>query len=174
MSKKYIFESKTISSLPEGSKFYVNSGGNIRQIAEGDLGYLKKDDVADLTDLWSFSNDIVFPLSNQGLVIKNGVITDYTGSSSVVIIPESIDGEEITGIGDNAFKDTSVTTIFIPSTVNTISSSAFLGLEDIDIYINKKKNSISGQYWGAASGQIIWTDEWIGFMMVVVEKSSLG
>lgn len=160
--------------MPENSKFYVNSGGNIRQIAEGNLGYLKKDDVVDLTDLWSFSNDIVFPLSNQGLVVENGVITDYTGSSSVVIIPESFDGQKVTKIGDNAFKDTSVTTIFIPGTINTISSSAFSGLENIDIYINKEYGSISGQYWGAISGQIIWTDEWLGFAMVVDERPSLS
>lgn len=168
MSKKYIFESETISSLPEDSKFYVNSGGNIRQIAEGNLGYLKKDDVADLTDLWSFSNDIVFPLSNQGLVIKNGVITDYTGSSSVVIIPESIDGEEITGIGDNAFKDTSVTTIFIPNTVNTISGSALSGLEDVVIFINKGRENIPNQYWGAVSGYIYCANEYFVFFTGVI------
>ncbi len=60
--------------------------------------------------------------------IFNGTLTcyDYAQNFTEIIIPESIDGEEITEIGTNAFKDlTNLEVLTIPDTVKTIGSYAF-------------------------------------------------
>ena len=60
--------------------------------------------------------------------IRNGgaSITGYTGSSSVVVIPEELDGKKVTSIGFGAFQDNSLLTeVVIPETVTSISGYAF-------------------------------------------------
>lgn len=53
-------------------------------------------------------------------------ITDYTGNGGNLIIPDTIDGLPVTGIGDNAYKDcTTLTSIIIPNSITTIGSSVF-------------------------------------------------
>lgn len=59
---------------------------------------------------------------------ESGLITGYTGDGGDVVIPSTIGGEAVTKIDDYAFKDcTSITTIYIPESVTTINSSAFIG-----------------------------------------------
>lgn len=54
-------------------------------------------------------------------VIKNGVLEEYKGSSSVVVIPDSV-----TSIGEYAFYDCSrLTSIVIPNSVTSIGEYAF-------------------------------------------------
>ena len=65
-------------------------------------------------------------------VIKNGVLEEYKGSSSVVVIPDSV-----TSIGEYAFYDCSrLTSIVIPNSVTSIGRYAFsscTGLTSITI-----------------------------------------
>lgn len=56
---------------------------------------------------------------------SNGIITGYYGSSSVVILPSTIQGKTVLGIGDNCFKGSKITSIQIPSTVKSIGNCAF-------------------------------------------------
>ncbi|GHT52487.1 hypothetical protein FACS1894106_1320 [Spirochaetia bacterium] len=52
----------------------------------------------------------------------------YNGSAAVVAIPSVIDGETITKIGADAFKNCSfLTSVTIPATVTSIENSAFMG-----------------------------------------------
>lgn len=59
--------------------------------------------------------------------IKDGaaVITGYTGKETAIVIPSSIDGYAVTGIGDDAFKTMKITSVSIPSTVTSIGWFAF-------------------------------------------------
>lgn len=52
-------------------------------------------------------------------------ITGYNGSDTNITIPTSIDGHTVTSIGNNAFKDKSLTSVTIPNTVKSIGSFAF-------------------------------------------------
>jgi uncharacterized repeat protein (TIGR02543 family) len=63
-------------------------------------------------------------------------ITGYNGSDTNITIPSSIDGHTVTSIGNNAFKDKSLTSVTIPDTVTSIGSFAFyncLSLVNISI-----------------------------------------
>ena len=55
-------------------------------------------------------------------------ITGYIGNSSNVNIPESIDGNLVTVIGQDAFKDCAdMVSVIIPASVGSIQESAFYG-----------------------------------------------
>ena len=57
-------------------------------------------------------------------------ITGYKGSSAEITIPSQIGDEAVTAIGGNAFRNnTAITSVEIPSTVNTIDYNAFQGCE---------------------------------------------
>ena len=67
--------------------------------------------------------DFTYNPTNSGTMV-----TGYTGAGGVVIIPETIDGQPVTSIGQNAFQyKTSLTTVTIPNSMTSIGSSAFLG-----------------------------------------------
>ena len=81
---------------------------------------------------WDFEKDvitgnIVLYAHWAKFKVENGVLTECTATGDVVI-PEFFDGQFITGIGDNVFKDnTGITSISIPNTVTSIGNSAFEG-----------------------------------------------
>ena len=52
-------------------------------------------------------------------------ITGYRGTKKAIIIPVSIDGYPVTAIGDEAFKNNTITSVSIPSTVTRIGWFAF-------------------------------------------------
>src|SRR5438477_10825348 len=59
-------------------------------------------------------------------------ITRYTGTSSVVVIPDTITGLPVTVIGGGAFYYwTNLTTVIIPSSVTSIGDSAFGGCHSL-------------------------------------------
>ena len=61
--------------------------------------------------------------------IEDGRVTicAYLGGSTTVVLPATVDGYPVTAIGDNAFKNSSVTTVIVPSTVTDIGWFAFYG-----------------------------------------------
>lgn len=52
-------------------------------------------------------------------------ITKYTGTSIKVRMPDKIDGEPITCIGEGAFKKSGIMSVYIPDTVTVIKNKAF-------------------------------------------------
>ena len=55
----------------------------------------------------------------------SGNIISYTGTLKSISIPSSVYGIEITGIGDNVFKDKDITEIILPKSVTKIGNNAF-------------------------------------------------
>ncbi len=66
---------------------------------------------------------------------SNGSITKYIGTATEVVIPETINGEEVVAIGNNAFKGKGLTSVRIPDSVATIGMAAFAqnGLTEIEL-----------------------------------------
>jgi hypothetical protein len=66
------------------------------------------------------------PAPYQTYKVNNGIITEYDGTASSIEIPEKINGETITGIGNKAFSGNEyLTDITLPETVTSIGISAF-------------------------------------------------
>lgn len=75
----------------------------------------------------SYSMSVAGPaLSSDGnYMVMNGIIYSYKGTATDVMIPSEIDGVTITKIADEAFKNTNVKNVVIPSSVTTIGSWVF-------------------------------------------------
>ena len=58
-------------------------------------------------------------------VDANGVITNYSGFDTVVVIPATINGKKITGIGAGVFQKSDLTSVTIPNGVTYIGEEAF-------------------------------------------------
>ena len=59
------------------------------------------------------------------------VITAYTGTETDIVLPDSINGLNVTGISSGAFTGTAVQTIHLPAFAADVSASAFDGCEDL-------------------------------------------
>lgn len=75
----------------------------------------------------SYSMSVAGPeLSSDGnYLVMNGIIYSYKGSETDVTIPSEIDGVTITEIENEAFKNTNVKNVIIPSSVTTIGDRVF-------------------------------------------------
>ncbi|MCC8169653.1 MAG: leucine-rich repeat protein, partial [Oscillospiraceae bacterium] len=68
------------------------------------------------------------PVPYQTFEVENGIITAYDGNTASLTVPETIDGETITGIGNKAFYGNEyLTEVILPDTVTSIGTSAFSG-----------------------------------------------
>ena len=65
--------------------------------------------------------------SEYGFGFDDGVITGFSGGSSVINIPSAINGMPVTSIGPSAFADNLLTSVVIPGGVTYIGGSAFEG-----------------------------------------------
>ena len=61
--------------------------------------------------------------------VENGTATirEYLGGATSVAIPATVNGYPVTAIADNAFKNSAITSVTIPSTVTDIGWFAFYG-----------------------------------------------
>ena len=79
----------------------------------------------DNTDTGNDNTDTEFTYTVSG---TNATITGFTGNETELVIPSTIDGYTVTGVGANAFyRRTSLTSVTIPSSVTSIGSYAFDG-----------------------------------------------
>lgn len=69
------------------------------------------------------ANDFEYDLNNELITI-----TGYSGDGGNITIPEKINGDSVTSVGDYAFSNcTSLTSISIPDSITYIGKSAFTG-----------------------------------------------
>lgn len=76
-------------------------------------------------------------------------LMEYKGEETDVVIPSEIDGIPVTVIGTLCFFETSITSVIIPSTIDTIESSAFYYADElISIEIPDTVKSIGTRAFG--------------------------
>ncbi|MBR4031535.1 MAG: leucine-rich repeat protein [Clostridia bacterium] len=70
------------------------------------------------------TSGIVYELRENGAY---AVVVDYTGTETSVTVSDVYEGAPVKVIGDNAFKDKSITKVIIPNSIETIGKHAFAG-----------------------------------------------
>jgi multidrug efflux pump subunit AcrA (membrane-fusion protein) len=75
-------------------------------------------------------------------------ITGYTGTSTDVVIPASINGKPVTSIGDMAFEDNQLTGVTIPNSVTSIGDMAFEDNQLTSVTIGSSVTSIGMRAFG--------------------------
>lgn len=64
-------------------------------------------------------------LDNNFRVNADGVLIEYLGNASVIVVPESVDGITVTSVADETFNNKYVTSVSLPSTIVSIGARAF-------------------------------------------------
>ena len=129
--KYFVADNKDIITLDRYGCFTAESSGQVTLTYDkgGDLetsitiniGNTKTDNTYDYTKEFQYKTNY-----NEENHRWEVTITKYIGTRSNVIIPYSIDGNVVTDIGHDAFKDcTSLTSITIPNIVTYIGYDAF-------------------------------------------------
>ena len=98
---------------------------------------LEIEETQDIEVYNSDNEELVYGDYKYSIVNNSVTINSYTGSDSVVVVPDNIDGYDVTEIGGSAFaRCTNVKEIKLPETLETIGYCAFescTGLESIKI-----------------------------------------
>ena len=75
-----------------------------------------------------FKSLLRYSTSSDGKSIK---IDKYTGTDTVVVIPDKIDGLPVTEIAKGAFNNTSATSVTLPSSMTSIDKETFSGASNL-------------------------------------------
>ena len=80
------------------------------------------------------SGDYRYTLQPDG----TAAIVKYTGSASILSIPDTLDGYAVTAIGNEAFRSCeSLKNITIPDSVTSIAHSAFSACESLTLTVSR-------------------------------------
>lgn len=89
---------------------------------DGDYGFIHPSNPD--TDNLIITSDVPVFTAESDFEFLNGTITNYTGSSTNVVVPTTIGGVDVTAIDDNAFAGKGLTSIVLPSSIETIGATA--------------------------------------------------
>lgn len=79
-----------------------------------------------ISSIGFFNLQAQYTLTSDDVVFSNGKITDYLNKTEKdIIIPDSFDGEPVVSIGFQAFANSDLSSIQIPSSVKLIEKEAF-------------------------------------------------
>ena len=140
--KKITFKTEKVPTTPYGDLFqYMN---NLETV------YVPVDGYSDYVTRFSpyINNARIVMISDSDFVIKDGVLLQYSGSDTNVVIPE-----EVTEIGPSAFRNNvSIKTVEFSSNVEKISNNAFMGCTSLkSVALNNKLTTISYSSFNSCS-----------------------
>ena len=93
---------------------------------------------APITDVAAFSYEAI-----DGQM----TITNYTGNDTVVVIPDTIEGQSVVVIGDSAFANNeNVKGVVIPDSVTRIERNAFCNCFDLEVFVAGDALKFIGEY----------------------------
>ena len=90
-----------------------------------------------------FKSLLQYSKSSDGKSIK---IEKYTGTDSIVVIPDKIDGLPVTSIAGYAFNGTSVTKVTLPANMTALDGYAFYGASKLTTIVFPSGLTSIGQY----------------------------
>jgi len=156
------FELSISSSKASSIYYYYNNQPQYQQLYDGTpltvkydtvitaycykKGY-KKSDVVTKTYNKIFTGD-----ESEFEIDSNGTILEYYSDEETVFVPHEINGVEIKEIGSSAFKNKSLKTVTLPSTVTKIGQEAFLGCSLLErVYADNICELGTGAFSGCSS-----------------------
>ncbi len=87
----------------------------------------------DLYCVWEkFAPETDFEVRNAG---SNVYITAYKGTETNVVVPETIGGKKVVGLGAGAFEMTAVKRVVVPTTVKEIEEDAFYKCTELETLV---------------------------------------
>lgn len=94
----------------------------------------------------NFSAIVAPMVDNKEIMIDaSGNIISYTGTRKSITIPSSVYGIEVTGIGDNVFKDKDMTEVVLPKSVTRIGNSAFENCKNLKSVVGYGINTVGNR-----------------------------
>ena len=112
--------------------------------AEENVSENEIEETAELGTLLSSESDFKYTVSGSTVTI-----TKYVGTEAVVVIPETIEGNPVTVIGNNAFENCrNITSITLPSTIRTLGVHVFSGTTFTSITIPKSLTTSQASSFG--------------------------
>lgn len=72
---------------------------------------------------WTDASAFTFTSQSDGTLL----LTGYTGDGGPVVVPQTVDGQTVTGIAAGAFAGADVTRVVLPPSLQTIQAGAFTG-----------------------------------------------
>ena len=142
----YLSNNIDLNSLPSGvtfkdNKLYVNATISKFEFMTNDNE--KVSFVLDST-ISSFVED-----TKNCYTVVDGVITNYDSTCVCdVVIPVTLNGEKITGIGVDAFKEANLVNVVIPSEINSLGSNSFVGNKLESVIIKDKYDEDDFEFYG--------------------------
>jgi hypothetical protein len=134
-----IFEANSNISLIEYAAFYRNKLSTITLPVHADPSFIEYrdgwgtpysegDNITEFTT--KYYARLPYVLTNEDVVVSNGIIEscNYDFTIKDIIIPNSLDGQTITGIGDNSsklFNNKGILTVQLPSSLINVGNAAF-------------------------------------------------
>lgn len=114
------------NTKPDGSGTQIGLGSRI-SISESNT------DLYAQWAAWCPSSDFTYTTENNALTI-----TGYTGNADPLVIPEIINGLEVTAIAAGAFQDCSAKTLILPKSMDHVAEGAFVncGFETVVLFDN--------------------------------------
>ena len=123
------------------------------EVTETEAAETEKLEIVDEVRNATAAEDFSYEENEDGTI----TITDYTGSDTAVVIPETINGKSVTSIGDNAFYGCKgLTSIELPSSVTSIGKNVFGECVELASIVVDVENPVYNS--GAGSNCIIETE----------------
>lgn len=94
----------------------------------------------------------VYPTEDSKYIINaKGEITEYIGKDTQVVVPETVNGITVKGIGSSAFRKSNITSIILPETTEYISSGAFDGCLALEYVRMNSVTKAAGAFMGCTN-----------------------
>lgn len=139
--------SSSIAEITQPEESSTVSETSIEEISEDDFFHADNGQSTTISQIVEDESSLVMEIAEYEYVngeIRDGIeITKYNGTDTEIIIPNQIDGMEVTSIGDNAFDgNEKITSVTIPNTVLDVGIEAFANCKNLSNVIFEENSKL--------------------------------